>query len=139
MSYNIMLYTDTAQSFFEVDPSGLVISSIYGSTSGSYEMAIGTNQSLTLDPVRYSYDIDSLANISALSFQFFCKVIDNGVEYSYPQIYYNDDLDLFTLLSNYSSNPSIPQFFDPNNNHTCFISTGYLSLHSAKMCHCIIF
>lgn len=127
MSYNIMWYTDTDRSYFRVDPSGLIILSMYGSSSGTYEMAIGTNQQLTLDPVKYSYDIDSLAIISSLQFKFYCKVFDKGVEYNYPQIYYQEYLDLYTLANNYSSNPNIPQFFNANNSHSCFGSKGLLS------------
>ena len=124
MTYNTMYYTDTDRSFIQIDPSGLIILSLYGSTSGTYEMAIGTNQAVSLDPVRFSYDVDSLAVISSLKFKFYCKVIDNGVEYEYPQIYYHDYLDLFTLANNYSTNANILQFFNSNNSHTCFDSPG---------------
>lgn len=123
MTYNPTLYTDTAQTYFEVAPTGIAIASLPGTLAGgTFEQTIGTNQTILLDPVTYSYDLDSLANISALSFKFYCKVIDNGVEYDYPQLFYGVNLDLLTLLNNYSSNQNIQQFFNPNNSHSCFKS-----------------
>lgn len=127
MTYNSVLYTDTATTYIQVVPSGLVIVALDGSQgSGTYEIAIGTSQVLTLDPVGYSYDIDSLASMANLKFTYYCKVIDNAVEYDYPQLYYANYLDLLTMQNNYASNLNIQQFFNSNNTHSCFNSIGYI-------------
>lgn len=125
MQYN-SIYTSQVISYMQVLPSGLVISSINGAIGGgTYETSLGTSQTLTLDPVKYSYDIDSIAIIANLNFSFYCQVIDSGIAYGYPQIYYNSNIDLFTLKNNFSQNANIQQLFNTNNTqHSCFNSIG---------------
>ena len=91
--------------------------------SGTYQMAMGYGQTLTLDPRTYSYDLDSIANMKSLNFTFYCQVIDNGVPYGYPGLYYNSDLDLYTMQTNYAQDTDIQNLFNSNNTqHSCFTS-----------------
>lgn len=123
MVYN-SIYTSQVYSYIQVKPSGLIVLAVYGSTGGgTYQMAMGINQTLTLSPRSYSYDLDNVANIGQLNFTFYCQVIDNGVAYGYPQLYYNTDLDLLTIKNSYATDTAIQNLFDTNNTqHSCFSS-----------------
>lgn len=122
MSYNT-IYTSQIETYFEIDPAGLVISSIYGSPGGgTYETNRGIGQTIQLTPVYYSYDIDGIATISKLKFQFYCSVIDNGISYDPPQLYSNVFIDMLTLQKNYSSNPNIQSLVQSSSTPSCFNS-----------------
>lgn len=71
--------------------SGIVVKAIAGTTS---QIHIGTAQALSLDPVLYSYDIDGVASMSALTFLFYCAVVDDGIESAYPMRSLGQPIDL---------------------------------------------
>lgn len=125
MTYN-SIYTSQAFSYLEVKPSGLVIVSVYGASGGgTYQMAIGVGQTLALDPQKYSFDLDASVDLGKVNFTFYCQVIDNGVAYGYPQLFYNVDLDLLTLDSKYAYSTDIQKLFYANNTErSCFSSVG---------------
>jgi len=67
------------ETFIEITPSGLGVSSLklskpmYG---GSIEITRGTNQSIPFNPYIFTYDIDNMAVISTLAFNYSCQLID---------------------------------------------------------------
>lgn len=125
MTYS-SIFTSQTYSYFKVQPSGLVILGVFGATGGgTYQMAIGLSQMLTLNPQLYSYDLDGIADMTKMNFTFYCQVIDNNVAYGYPQIYYNSDLDLLTIKKNYAQSSEVQNLFNENNTqHSCFSSIG---------------
>lgn len=125
MAYD-SVYTSQVETFIQIKPSGLLISTLNDITSaGTYELQLGANQSLTLDPVSYSTDIDSIADISRLNFSFYCRVIDSGVSDDYLSLNYGINLDLLTLKNNFTSNSNI-QALLTNNSKSCFDSISEL-------------
>ncbi len=83
-------------------------------------VAIGINQTLILDPVSSSFDYDNLVDVSTLSFQFFCSVVDNGISKDYPKINFYKYIDLNSLKT--------LDWFPMDNNITCFGNRGILSI-----------
>ena len=88
MLYNVSL-TSQIDTFIKIIPSGLVLSTLklsqpmYG---GTIEITRGTNQSIQFDPFLFTYDIDSIADITSLTFKYSCQKIDSGLESGYPKI-----------------------------------------------------
>ncbi len=58
-----------------VKPSGFIVASLPNDISS---FKIGTAQSLTLNPAAYSYDLDSLANMSLMSYVFYCMRVNRS-------------------------------------------------------------
>jgi hypothetical protein len=131
MTYN-NIYTNQVYSYIKVVPSGLIIRAVNGAPGGgTYQMALGTSQTLTMDPRSYSSDTDGIANVNKMNFTFYCQVIDNGVAYGYPQIYYNTDLDLLTIANNYYQSNDIQNLFNSNNTQrSCFSSISKINSYS---------
>ena len=109
------LYVDT---FLSIIPSGLVLSTLklsqpmYG---GTIEITRGLNQSIDFDPFLFTYDIDSKAVISSLSFKYSCQIVNDqremiGLNNSNTSITYLD-----AIKQQQSVNPMTM---------TCFNSTG---------------
>ena len=122
MNFN-SIYTNQVATYIQVNPSGILVSSLYGSPAGGiYETSRGTGQSIQLNPVQYSSDIDALVQMKNLNFYFYCQVINNGAPYGYPQISYGVNLDLLTMQKNYSTNSIINSFVNANNIQSCFSS-----------------
>ena len=75
---NSTKYTSQDDTFIEIKPSGLIISSlklskpIYG---GTIEITRGTNQSIPFNPYLFTYDIDNVAVISTLTFNYSCQIV----------------------------------------------------------------
>jgi hypothetical protein len=75
--------------FVKIIPSGLVLSTLslnqpmYG---GKIEISRGQQQSIAFNPFLFSYDIDSIAVITSLTFKYACQVIDSNVEQGYPTL-----------------------------------------------------
>lgn len=133
------IYTSQVFSYILVKPSGLIIMSVYGSTGGgTYQMALGLSQTLKLDPRSFSDDLDNLVNFNSLNFTFKCRVIDAGVTYGYPQLFYNDDLDLYKIATNYQSSSNIQALFNPNNTqHSCFSSISKHHWETLELSVCL--
>lgn len=124
MSFN-SIYTNQIETYFQIAPAGLVISTLYGAPGGgTFETSRGIGQSIQLDPVSYSYDIDAVVQMKSLRFLYYCQVIDNGVAAGYPQLFYNQNLDLLTTKTNYSTNPAIQQLMLSTTTPSCFTSTS---------------
>jgi hypothetical protein len=68
--------------FIEIIPSGLVISSLklsqpmYG---GTVEITRGSNQSIQFNPYLFSYDIDEVAVITELKFEYSCQIVNREI------------------------------------------------------------
>jgi hypothetical protein len=82
------------ETFVQIVSSGIVVSVFSG---GANKIQIGINQSLALDPVKNSYDMDSLIQMNSLSFRYYCKVLNNQVSKDYPMRNMNEKLDLLTI------------------------------------------
>ena len=96
------------QTFIQIITSGLVVSAFKNGVSSIF---IGSNQSLYLKPVAYSFDYDRLASIDSLNFEFYCQTINLNSYVSYQS--------LISLLS-YKNSPVLTM----NSNKTCFASQG---------------
>lgn len=120
------VYSNQIEAFFEVIPSGLIISSLnnIGSSGGSLEITRGVMQSIVLNPVLYSSDIDAYVSFQNLKFMYYCQIIEDRFGLGFPVLYSNMNLDLFTLKQNYSSNLQIQEIFTRNNSQSCFDSIG---------------
>ena len=81
--------TSSAETFFQIIPSGLVLSSlnskqpIYG---GTIQITRGSNQQIQFNPYLFTYDIDNVAVITSLSFKYACQVLISNVPQGYPQM-----------------------------------------------------
>ena len=64
------IHSSSIDSFVEIVPSGLVVNSFDG---GASYIEIGYAQSLLIAPSEYSFDLDSIADMNALNFEFFCS------------------------------------------------------------------
>jgi len=110
--------TLNVDTYLRIIPSGLVLSSLklsqpmYG---GTIEITRGINQSIDFDPFLFTYDIDSKAVISSLSFKYSCQILDDqggtiDLNNSNTSITYLD-----AIKQHQSVNPMTK---------TCFNSTG---------------
>jgi hypothetical protein len=94
--------------FIQVIPSGLVISALKSSIpmyGGTIEITRGFDQQIQFDPFINSYDIDSVAVVTSLTFKYSCQIIDSNIQMGYTQIpgtnqiIYLDDFKLNSSLS----------------------------------------
>jgi hypothetical protein len=108
---NINMSTLNLDTFLSIIPSGLVLSTLKLSQpmfGGTIEITRGTNQSIDFDPFLFTYDIDSKAVITSLSFKYSCQIVnDQGetiglVNDSNTNITY---LDTITIKQQKSANP----------------------------------
>jgi len=71
--------SNSIDTFIEIIPSGLVISSLklsrpmYG---GTIEITRGSNQSIQFNPYLFTYDIDGVAVITSLKFEYSCQIVN---------------------------------------------------------------
>ena len=104
--------------FVKIIPSGLVLSTLslsqpmYG---GTIEITRGWNQSIKFNPFLNTYDIDSVAVITSLSFKYSCQIIDSNVEQGYPQM---PGTNKTIYLNEFKSNQNLISFLK------CFKSLG---------------
>ena len=70
---NFLQYT--AEAYIVVVPGGIAP---YSFENGLDHLTIGTNQSLTLNPLKYAYDMDFLASTDSLHFDFYCFVVNKN-------------------------------------------------------------
>ena len=74
--------SNSIDTFIEIIPSGLVISSLrlskpmYG---GTIEITRGSNQSIQFDPYLFTYDIDRTAVITSLKFEYTCQIVNQVI------------------------------------------------------------
>jgi hypothetical protein len=94
-----------AIAFLRIIPSGLVLSTLRQSQpmfGGKIEIYRGENQKIDFDPFLYTYDIDSVAVISSLSFKYTCQIIDSDNAQGYPQLPGNQSVYLDDIKQNSS-------------------------------------
>ena len=74
--------SNSIDTFIEIVPSGLVVSSLklskpmYG---GTIEITRGSNQSIQFDPYLFTYDIDRTAVITSLKFEYSCQIVNQVI------------------------------------------------------------
>ena len=108
--------------FVKIIPSGLVLSTLslsqpmYG---GTIEITRGWNQSIKFNPFLNTYDIDSVAVITSLSFKYSCQIIDSNVEQGYPQM---PGTNKTIYLNEFKSNQNLISFLK------CFKSLGKIMI-----------
>jgi hypothetical protein len=104
--------------FVKIIPSGLVLSSLslsqpmYG---GTIEITRGWNQTIKFNPFLNTYDIDSVAIITELTFKYTCQIIDSNEEKGYPRMPLTNET---IYLNEFKSNPTLISLL------TCFNSIG---------------
>ena len=99
--------SNTVDTFIQVFPTGFIVATLPG---GINRVRIGSSQKLTLNPIRYSYDLDELMLPTSMQFKFYCRVVQNGI-YSN-----NFTIDLMT----YKTNLTLPM----SSVDDCFDSPG---------------
>ena len=73
--------SNSIDTFIEIIPSGLVISSLrlskpmYG---GTIEITRGSSQSIQFNPYLFTYDIDGVAVITSLKFEYSCQIVNQA-------------------------------------------------------------
>jgi hypothetical protein len=76
------ILSNSIDTFIEIIPSGLVISSLrlskpmYG---GTIEITRGSNQSIQFNPYLFTYDIDGVAVITGLKFEYSCQIVNQAI------------------------------------------------------------
>jgi len=104
--------------FVKIIPSGLVLSSLslsqpmYG---GTVEITRGWNQTIKFNPFLNTYDIDSVAIVTELTFKYTCQIIDSNKENGYPRMPITNET---IYLNEFKSNPTLISLL------TCFNSIG---------------
>ncbi len=86
---NLNNFQSQIDTFIQVIPSGLVISALKSSQpmyGGTIEITRGYDQQIQFDPFLNSYDIDSIAIMTSLTFKYSCQIIDSNVKQGYPVI-----------------------------------------------------
>jgi hypothetical protein len=74
--------SNSIDTFIEIIPSGLVISSLrlskpmYG---GTIEITRGSNQSILFNPYLFTYDIDGVTVITSLKFEYSCQIVNQAM------------------------------------------------------------
>ena len=104
--------------FIQINPSGLVLSSLKSSQpmyGGMIQITRGEIQPIQFDPYLLTYDIDNLAVITSLSFKYACQIIQSDIPQGYPEISGKNQM---TYLDDLKYNSSLGLF------NTCFNSTS---------------
>jgi len=81
------LYSEI-DTFVRVQPSGLMISTLWqkaGVYGGLIEITRSSNQKIRFSPFVNTYDLDSRAVISSLTFKYSCQVVDSNIPQGYPK------------------------------------------------------
>jgi len=71
--------SNSIDTFIEIIPSGLVISSLRLSKpmfGGTIEITRGSSQSISFNPYLFTYDIDGEAVITSLKFEYSCQIVN---------------------------------------------------------------
>lgn len=95
----ILKFINTALSaeqdtYIKIVPSGIAV---FGLENGLDFIKIGFFQKLSLEPLKYSYDMDFLVKTSSLNFNFYCFDIDENTsfkEFSLQNFNLTDEFDL---------------------------------------------
>lgn len=85
----------TAEAYIDVVPGGIAP---YSLENGLDHLQIGTNQSFTLNPLKYAYDMDFLVPTNSLHFNFYCFVVNKNVS-----VQNKSDLENFQNLAEFKN------------------------------------
>ena len=136
-----VVYSSEVSTYVQIDPSGLVISSLslsQGMYGGTIEISRGSQQSIDFNPYLNSFDIDAIIVITTLNFKYSCQIIDSNIPTGYPNypstnnLIYLDEMKVTpSLLTNNNCFNSTDSFmFTDNRNNLLTIKAGtwpYLS------------
>ena len=102
-----------------------------GFENGMLEIKRGLKQDIYIDPVRYSFSLDSLVSMSSLQFRFYCSVIDEGLVKSAPFVAVDKKIDLMTFKKdkNYGN---FLTCFNTTGKFTFFIILNFIKMHSEQ-------
>ena len=120
---NLTSFESQIDTFIQIIPSGLVISALRSSQpvyGGTIEITRGLDQQIQFNPFLHSYDIDSEAVITSLSFKYSCQIIDSNIQHGYPQI---PGTNQFIYLDDFKMNSSLSSL------NSCFNSSGYEKIY----------
>ena len=115
MNNNSTFLTSRADTFVKIIPTGLEINVVQ---DGLSSVLIGSQQTLTLDPTKYSIDLDNLIDLTALTFRFYCYPISLKASFYINKT--NKSNDLFSF-----KNDSVP-------GSSCFESNSAFSFDSTR-------
>ncbi len=68
-----LVLSNSVETFIKIVPTGL---NVYAIQNGIQSQLIGYNQEFTLNPAKYSVDLDNLLSPKSLSFEFYCRTIN---------------------------------------------------------------
>jgi hypothetical protein len=122
------VFYGNASTYIEIITSGL---EVFALQNGLDTITIGINQSLSLTPRKYSYDLDELINMDSLSFVFYCQVVNSSAGFVNdldPTIY-----DLLTLKMNSSLDEGGASCFNSSNGFYFDSTTNVLSIKSSSL------
>jgi hypothetical protein len=80
-SYSTEKLSNSIDTFIRIVPSGLVISSLRLSKpmfGGTIEITRGSNQAIQFNPYLFTYDIDGVAVITNLKFEYSCQIVNQA-------------------------------------------------------------
>lgn len=107
-------YSATNSVYLKIIPSGI---SVNGLENALDSIKIGTNQSLELNFLKYSFDMDYFVSTSLLEFEFYCFDIDLTMSEN------KFDLKSFNLTNEFN----LKYFLNQNNiTNPCFNTSGNL-------------
>lgn len=88
-----------AEAYIKIVPGGVAVFSF---ENGLDYLKIGTNQSITLNPLKYAYDVDLLVSSNGFDFKFYCFVINKNLT-----IQNKSELSNFQNLLDFKTNYSL--------------------------------
>ena len=106
-------YNYQSEKFFLIIPSGITV---FGLENGNTQAYIGKNQSFELNPPKYSFDLDMLTPMSALTFKFYCYITPTGTQ--------SDQTFLSQVLSDQVDDLNTIKTKQASPVNFCFNSTG---------------
>lgn len=98
--------------YIKIVPSGIVVRTL---ANGMFSISRGLEQSISLNPLLYSYDLDEVILMDKLKFNFYCSVVQSGILVKQPFVGFNRKIDLLSLKNE-------PYLF--SNEISCFNSTN---------------
>lgn len=107
------LFESSLDTYVQIVPTGIAV---FGLENGNDYILIGNNQSLTVNPLVNSYDMDFLIKTSSLEFKFYCFIYD--VEQPYPDNVNHFDLENSVDLMEYKTSKS-------DDITSCFNTSGW--------------
>lgn len=109
---NLEAFQTEIDHYIKIVESGIIVQAF---ENGISIIKRGTGQTIVLDPVLYSYDLDATYPMKSLKFKFYCSVVENGIVIKKPYTALNNKIDLLSMKTN-------PSLF--NSNISCFEYTS---------------